>query len=1697
MADVKNSENTNVTEETLSGGSYEVIQRRLRKLGVTLLDKINYLNDKRKEVFGSLENTIIASDRIMTENNCVPRDMITIGNTLLFGYKVYMGLKREVNLQDVFSEYEFRDNSFHIAKPRLLADEQFVKDFKNMYNYYKDARFSVFHKVNATLLMVFQVGKTTRDLKVFKWTIEPDNSLRYVNDRSEREYQYPIQHDYEWTKTTRDMFVFGRHPHVSIEDKVFVECVGGDITIKIEDNTEDGIGIYSEPVEHREQTLDDGQIYYSVLDSMILIKILPYQEEEYRYLIFNRKNDRVTKIRDIEECAIRLPENDGIIFPKGYYLESGEYKKFDIDAEEMKFIRKINSVNGEDYLYIFYNIQQGLYILLQYNLINKRVDTPIVCQGYTIFKNGIMIIFKGDQEAKKSHTIQIWQTPFVSDMSTIKVDHTSPISKIGNKEIVKGIADLRAIYTLIQKDEIYLGLYNEIIRKVTNTVDMHYWLTEENTGAPKQILMDIHETANSAVSEYEKVVQIKKDTETALSNEEQSTTDLLNDVSLKSYRNVMEYVEALDQLRLKRGQIISLKDLRYVDESRIDSMESRVNVLNEKISKDCVDFLAGEHALTPFYDKIEKLNEELPSIEKVTECKKLGEEIDGVNHSATLLTDLISSLNIEDSTKTSTIIENISGVFAKINQIKAKFKNYIKSLQSKEAEHEFAAQVKLINQSVTNFIDQASTPQHCDDLLTKVMVQLEELEGKFSDFDEYIEILTAKRDEIYSAFNTKKVQLQEALNKKTESLWKSAERILKGVSNRLKNIKSIDELNGYFASDMMVVKVQQISEQLSEIGDTVKSEDILSKLKNLKQDGVRQIKDSLELFADGADIISLGNHKFTVNRQEFGLTTVVRDDELYYHLTGTEFFEQIRDEEIVKTKHFWSQEVVSENREIYRSEYLAYSIIHDVMSNNEPMNVHDFTFVVDSPDELLKLIRQYMAGRFDEGYEKGIHDEDCCKIIRKLFPLYMNAGTLRYHPSTRALATLFWILSEETDGKTLIRSKLHSYGAVCSMTQERVINKEYVSTLGTALKRFYERVSWNAPMEFLEQAAEFLFEELIKTEKQFEVNKYAFDIVTAFQDFLKSERELQKKFSQALKEVEKSSGSKIAIVCDWIQAFVDVENIRRKKFQKDEHEGGRYATLDSKFVLEAVSVVLRGNVRSDMVKPVSTKCVIDGLAGSHGNIQEGKIHISLSDFVPKLHTFTKDTVPAYRKYVDLKQQLVVHKRELMRLNEFSPKIMSSFVRNKLLNNVYLPLIGANMAKQMGAYGAAKRTDLMGLLLLISPPGYGKTTLMEYVANRVGLIFMKINGPALGHGVISLDPGSAGNATAREEVEKLNLALEMGNNVMIYLDDIQHCNPEFLQKFISLCDAQRKIEGVYNGKTKTYDLKGKKVLVVMAGNPYTESGEKFRIPDMLANRADTYNLGDILGDSEEDFKLSYIENCLTSNAVTNKLTARSQHDVYEIIKIAKSGIFDGAEFESNYSSEEVKELVSMFQKLLIVQEVVLSVNMQYIYSAEQDDDYRTEPSFLLQGSYRNMNKIAEKIMPVMNDKEIRQLVMDHYSDESQLLTSGAEFNLLKFKEMQGWITEEEKERLGYIRETYQKNKSLRQSGEGDPMVQVAGQVRLLNDRIKTMSDAVVTSMNDESKADKITNEVKTLNEKFAPLAEAFIHRLSIPAKKKKK
>ena len=520
-------------------------------------------------------------------------------------------------------------------------------------------------------------------------------------------------------------------------------------------------------------------------------------------------------------------------------------------------------------------------------------------------------------------------------------------------------------------------------------------------------------------------------------------------------------------------------------------------------------------------------------------------------------------------------------------------------------------------------------------------------------------------------------------------------------------------------------------------------------------------------------------------------------------------------------------------------------------------------------------------------------------------------------------------------------------------------------------------------------------------------------------------------------------------------------------------------------------------------REVDTHLVIDGLLGEHANIEQQQLHLQIDEFMQRLQHHQHVVIPGYERYLKVRQQVIERHRQQMRINEFMPKPLSSFVRNQLISESYLPLVGDNLAKQMGTADAKKRSDLMGLLIMISPPGYGKTTLMEYIANRLGLVFMKVNCPAIGHDVVALDPEQAPHATAAQEIQKINLAFEMANNVMLYLDDIQHTHPEFLQKFISLCDGTRRIEGIWQGQSKTYDLRGKKFCIVMAGNPYTESGETFKIPDMLANRADIYNLGDVLSGTEKIFALSYLENALTSNPVLAPLATRPLADFYQLVGVAEGKALDNSQLSYQYSQAETKEMVAVIEKMMVIRDVVLSVNQQYIASSAQADAYRQAPPFKLQGSYRNMNKMTEKISAVMSEEELTNLINDHYQGEAQLLTQGAEENLLQLAQLRGQLNASQTARWQEIVAEYLKHRAV---GGDDIGEKIAKQLYAIEQTLTEMakaSDAVatpvatpeVTVVNQPMPGlDKIlTTVAMTLENSIYPLIKVIDGKLDIDLK----
>jgi|MEHZ01.5.fsa_nt_MEHZ011466857.1_11 hypothetical protein len=85
------------------------------------------------------------------------------------------------------------------------------------------------------------------------------------------------------------------------------------------------------------------------------------------------------------------------------------------------------------------------------------------------------------------------------------------------------------------------------------------------------------------------------------------------------------------------------------------------------------------------------------------------------------------------------------------------------------------------------------------------------------------------------------------------------------------------------------------------------------------------------------------------------------------------------------------------------------------------------------------------------------------------------------------------------------------------------------------------------------------------------------------------------------------------------------------------------------------------------------------------------------------------------------------------------------------------------------------------------------------------VLVKVNGPAFGAGLTSHDLTEVHEAIAAEEVDKINCAVEKGSKVLLYLDDIGRGTWKLLQKFTSMTDAQRRMEGVGKGTTRTWWL----------------------------------------------------------------------------------------------------------------------------------------------------------------------------------------------------------------------------------------------------------------------------------------------------
>ncbi|MHA7855135.1 DNA repair ATPase [Marinobacter shengliensis] len=1634
------------------GSAFETIQRRLKEQGGQLREQVSGLNQAREEVFGSAGMNVLGRARVRTENNAIARDVVRLGDKLLFGFNLQLGLRKSLAVEDVFRLYHLNDgdSGFEMTEAAIegsfLTDARFATDFRELQQYYNTATLSQLVILKGMLLMAFRIGDKLDDLRVFRWELKPDGNVnRYVDNRGERDLTFPDRFSFPWKTVGRDSQVQGRSPHLNIADTLFVDNLRGNITFKVENNTATGEGIYQDAVESDSQSLDDASFDYADLGEILLVRILPFNEKHWRYYLFNRTQRKVERVDAMAGSVASLPDNHGLIFPSGYYLTTGELKTFQIPEGDFRLKRTLRSPNGEDMLYVFYEQLTGQVILFRYNLIRKQADVPLIGHGFALFENGHLVVFNADNEPTLVHPLQVWETPFTSESfhAQASVANDSELARIGNPELVRGIAELNTVVTLVDSSSASERHFTSLIRTVDRVLDQFFWLSgrqeEVLFSGLHQHLTTIRGTAELVLDEYEKVQSIRAQTETAINDVAEAQGILMRDLKPDSWKAPDQFVSYLARLREHRGRVRTLNDRRYADKARIETLESDLADAEERLTERTFRFLASPEALDGYRKTLTELQTDLAEADTRDTLRKIVDRYRELTSGLDMIQGMLASMAGDDAALETAITDNISGIYATINQQRSEAELRLKEQGSAEARAQFAARLRLFEQSLANGVSSLTDVRECDGLMTRMLDQLQELESQFGEYDEFLAAILEQRENAHESIEARRQQLQDQQQRRVTTLTDAAERILRNVTRRTERFASPEELHAFFASDAMVARLRSMAKELRELGAAMEADDCLGQLKAAQDTALRSVRDKADIFEDGGAVIRLGKHRFSVNQQELDLTLIPRDDHVLLHLTGTQYYERLDEPELDRLRGYWNMSQPSESDRVYRAEYLAALVIEEFRQASDlPVNVADL-------DELTDYIRKFASPRYREGYEKGIHDHDAALIVSTLWPAIQSAGLLRFSPKARALAMLYWAEVARQDlAAQQLRSRCLSAGILSRMMQSNELLYSLKQELAPQLSEFVAHhqlalaEKGSAERTLIESAAQYLVQQLAEENEQFDITRYAGELAAGFTESLKRDNQFAQ-YQQALDVVSGQPAARWTIAQHWLKAWMG---------KTDQQHLMHYLP-------EVVAVLNVGDAIKTGVRSVELAFHVEGLLGQHSRINERTLSLQLDEFDERLRYHRQEIIPGWQQLQEVRHKVLESWRDQLRLEEFRPRPLSSFVRNKLISESYLPIIGDNLAKQMGTAGEDRRTDQSGLLMMISPPGYGKTTLMEYVANRLGLIFMKINCPSLGHDVTSLDPEKAPHSTAEAELIKLNLALEMGNNVMLYLDDIQHTHPEFLQKFISLCDGTRRIEGVWRGRTRTYDMRGKRFCVVMAGNPYTESGEVFKVPDMLANRADIYNLGDVLSGMEHAFALSYIENSLSSNPVLAPLATRGMADFYRFADLAEGKSVADSDFEHDYSAAERDEIVSLLKKMIRVRETVLRVNQAYIASSAQAEAYRTEPTFKLQGSYRNMNKLAEKLSPIMSEEELEALIDDHYQGESQLLTQGAEENLLKLKQMRGTLSEAEAARWQSICEEYRRRQQA--GGDEETGVKVVRQLGLISEHMQQLGQQLVAGM----------------------------------------
>lgn len=1594
-------------DQTLRGGSYDLLRRRLAGQASELEQIAQRIDATRVEAFGSVGLALTGADRLATDLACQPRDIERIGNLLLLGFNIDVELSIQ-QPEQVFALYAATD--VESDQPGLtpvagddprnfLADPEFRSEFDKLYRFFGKTRFVDLRTTQNQLLAVFQIGDRIDDVRVFRWAIAGDGEERtatFVDSRGDRDYTWPSAHGQEWSTAAREDQRAGAHPVVSIKDEVFVGFRNGRLQLRVETGQGGSHAEIDEAIGNSGQGLADVSVDHLTIGDMLLIRVNLYAEPPRTY-VFSRRSRSGTRVDAAGVSSRLLPGGEGIVFPGGFHLTSTGTRVFDVDVDDLQFEELIAAPNGEDILYVFHRRTNGEYLLMPYNLVRRQIAQVITAHGFSTFADGSMVLFRDqatDAEPSKIHPIQWWRTPFAdTDHIPDAGDENPWMQRVGNAALVAGLGDVYDLVRLSSDDKPTARSWEGLASATRRSMDQHLWFVDSEANGLHAAATHVLATAGQLLDEHKLVERKRSEARATLTTAETSVRQVLNGISTASTPD--QVVGALGQLRRARGEMSVVADTDSIDTARVEELVDELDAGVAELSERAVDVLSRPGAFGSLQSEIASAEAAAADATTSAQLDDISTRLDGIGNDLDAVVDTVSALEGGDPTVRTAIVRSVSDVIGAANRVTAQLDSKRRNLGAAEAEAAFDAELALVEQTLNGSVSGATTPDECDAVLARLLVTIERLESRYGDDPDASASIAEVRSTAHETVGERRTALLDERNRRATRIVDAATRLLSTVTRRASEFDDDKEIAAFFATDQLTSRVRELADELESLDDAGRAAEVRGGLRDAMEEARRRIRDKAALVSDDGAVV-LGGVRLAQNNQPFEMVLSSRTDErgndsVAATITGTDFAVDVS-EHLDGFTDLLGRSFPSETRHVCRSEYLAWAVLESMTAR--PGGLAELLAATANPSAMNELCQTEAERRHGDGYQRGVHDQDAARILSAVMPALEAEPLLRFTGTVRGLARL-WLSHLDADVVSgwVAKSKAAETAVqrLGATGPSRRLSEEARHEIGQFVAASSAPEAHRAvfgPIQ-IERAADYIIDELAVGPEVI-ASSTATSLVAELQNDLGQDGVAELEVALA---AEPDPVERFVLAQDWVAAYVAADDSR----------------TDQAFDIAEAAAMLATPALAIRTANQGGAITVTGLVADHARIVNGELVTRTDELAEGAGALFAEMQTRWPAYSHARRDVVDQQAGRVKLDEHRPHVMSGFVRNTLIDTALLPLFGPNLGRQLGTVDP---TDVarQGLLVVVSPPGYGKTTLMEWIADRLGLLIVKANGPALGHDTTSLDPADAPNAAARAEVEKINLAFQMGRNVMLYLDDIQHTSPVLLSRFIPLADATRRIEGVADGKPTTFDMRGKRFCVVMAGNPYTTGGGRFEMPDMLVNRSDVFNLGDVSGEHGDAFARSYVENSLTACPSVAPHASKLLDDLGAVLQMASGRKpIEASGLEHAWDGAELDATVRAVAKLGRAQDVLLKVNAAYIASAATSDDDRVAPPFLLQGSYRNMARIASRIVPVMTDQELDVVVDDHYNSEAQTLTDKAEQNLLAYKALSGRITEAEQAR----------------------------------------------------------------------------------------